>query len=321
VRANEDEQNKLGNDVSAATGTGCGVSVSWGDVVVADGDRVIDAVTGCTRSDLLAFGAQVAARLLPQLAGRAVSLRQWPAAEPGELHFAAPGELLGVGRRKLADGSDALEIACEEGLLHALLHGCIEFRTGHAHIAPPELPDRLVFALRPSVQAGWNEVAEAATRVRHSFHELGLACRVKTDGASGLHLEVPLRPAWAWAVLGSAAEALAAHACRQWPGQVSLSPQGGGALIDWQANGRASRVTASYSPCAQPGLGVSVPLRWGELVRVSGGDHWNVFALPHRLASLDSLGEGDPWSTEVCSPPALHEALRSLGFPVDLRPG
>ncbi|NUQ01755.1 MAG: ATP-dependent DNA ligase, partial [Armatimonadetes bacterium] len=80
-------------------------------------------------------------------------------------------------------------------------------------------------------------------------------------------------------------------------------------FIDWLRNARGATSVAAYVTRAREGAPVSTPVRWDELGRLSGGNHYTVANLPRRLSRLD----GDPWEGFAAQRQSLREALRKLG--------
>jgi bifunctional non-homologous end joining protein LigD len=98
--------------------------------------------------------------------------------------------------------------------------------------------------------------------------ELGLRTYVKTSGADGMHILVPIERRHTFEEAHSFAEAAAGVLEARHPGVVTtewLRAKRKGVLIDYHQNG-AGRTTASvYSLRPKPGASVSTPLRWEEL--------------------------------------------------------
>ncbi len=318
--------------MSAANGTGAVNAVTWEAVAVADPHRVIDAETGVTRGDLPHFAAWVAPRLLRELDGRTLTLLCAPhgtSQSPETKRHAGPTELLGLRRipsphlstpdscapdLPTPDLPARLGITCEEGLLHALLSGCLEFQTSNVRHPQVDRPDRLVFDLDPGPGTQWAHVLQATALLRAVLEEVGLKSFLKTSGGRGLHVLVPISPTLCWQAVQGVAEAFGAHLRQRFPERIALSASdaAGRVCIDPRRNGLDGTLVAAYSPRARPGLGVSVPVRWNELTTLTGGAHWTLQSLPQRLASLSSA---DPWAGYHGLNQPLDGALRALGFP------
>ena len=62
-------------------------------------------------------------------------------------------------------------------------------------------------------------------------------------------------------------------------------------FLDVMRNSRGATTVATYSPRAESGAPVSVPLAWEELISVRGAQQFTVQNLRTRLAALDA----DSW--------------------------
>jgi bifunctional non-homologous end joining protein LigD len=59
----------------------------------------------------------------------------------------------------------------------------------------------------------------------------------------------------------------------------------------------------------RPGLGISVPLAWDELMSIKAGDQWNVRNAHTRLDKGN-----DPWAGYAKAAKTLTAAMKQLGF-------
>ena len=80
-------------------------------------------------------------------------------------------------------------------------------------------------------------------------------------------------------------------------------------FIDYLRNGLGATTVAAWSARARPGLGISVPVDWSELMQLRGGDHWTVRSAHERLDRGN-----EPWAAYAKSARSLTAAMRKLGF-------
>ncbi|MEU4572157.1 ATP-dependent DNA ligase [Nonomuraea sp. NPDC023979] len=150
----------------------------------------------------------------------------------------------------------------------------------------------LVLDLDPPEGAGFGAVVAAAMLVRQALADCGLAGAVKTSGAKGVHVFVPVVAGIGMEDLAAATRALAARAERIDPSLATTAfireDRGGKVFLDSTRAGGAT-VVAAYSPRIRPGTPVSFPVAWEELDRVSPRD----FTVH---TAVDRLGDGDPWA-------------------------
>ena len=156
----------------------------------------------------------------------------------------------------------------------------------------------LVLDLDPPAGAAFAAAAAAARLVRHALADVGLAGAVKTSGAKGLHVFVPVVEGVRVEDAAAATRALAARAERLDPAIATTAflreDRGGKVFLDSTRSGGAT-VVAAYSPRVRPGVPVSFPLPWDELDTVVPAE------LTVRTA-VARLGDSDPW--RALMPPA-----------------
>ena len=281
------------------------------DLRVSHPERVIDAASGVTKLDLVRYYALVGSAMMEHLAGRPVSLLRAPAGVGGEVFFqkhAATDKMKGM--RPLSGAgvpSDAplLEVASATGLLSAAQRNVVEFHTGNQSRPSLARPDRMVLDLDPGEGVAWPQVQEAAELVRGLLEQLELPCYLKTSGGKGLHLVVPLRRLHDWDTVKGFSQQIVNHLATTLP-QRFVAKSGpknrvGKVFVDYLRNGPGATTACAWSARARPGMGISVPVEWSELGKLTAGDHWTVATAPSRI------GRGNaPWQ-------GYAEAARGIG--------
>ena len=143
------------------------------------------------------------------------------------------------------------------------------FRMGHWNE-----PDYLVMDLDPPEGSGFDVVAATAALVRAALTESGLNGSVKTSGAKGLHVFVPLAVGSSPEDVAAGTRALAARAERIDPDLATTAfvkeDRHGKVFLDSTRAGGAT-VVAAYSPRIRPGVPVSFPVAWDDVDRVTPG--------------------------------------------------
>jgi bifunctional non-homologous end joining protein LigD len=169
-------------------------------------------------------------------------------------------------------------------------------------------PTYLVLDLDPPSAGAFGLAVGVAQLVRQALADAGLSAAVKTSGAKGAHVFVPVAEASTEDV-AAATRAIAARAERLDPALATTAfireDRGGKVFLDSTRSGGAT-VVAAYSPRVRPGVPVSFPVAWDELDRIAPAD----FTV---RTAVRLLGEGDPWASHMPSPQRLSPELIEEG--------
>ncbi|WP_426173807.1 DNA ligase D [Massilia sp. TWR1-2-2] len=286
---------------------------------VTNPERVIDAQSGATKLDLVRYYALVGALLLEHLKGRPLSLVRAPSGVGGELFFQKHADIAKLPGMKQMDKAldpdhpPMLEVANVNGILSAAQWNVVEFHSQNAVGKAYETPNRVVFDLDPGEGVDWKTIQEAAALMKAFLDELGLTSFVKTSGGKGLHVVVPIKPAYDWDTVKDFSQQVVSHMAMTLPDRFAFKsgPRNrvGKIFIDYLRNGRGATTAAAWSARVRPGLGISVPITWEELPSIKGGDHWNV---QNAHTRLDKGNE--PWAAYAKSARSLTAAMKKLEF-------
>jgi len=288
-------------------------------VAVSHPERVVDASTGTTKLQIVAFYARVAPLMMSHLKDRPVSLVRAPAGLTGQLFFQKHLDASPVAGIRALDPSldpghaPLLEVAKGVGLQAAAQMNVLEFHTWNARSDNIAKPDRMTFDLDPGEGVAWCRVQEAAQVVQAFLAELGLVSFLKTSGGKGLHIVVPIKRRYDWDTVKAFSHAIVRHLAETVPARFAAKsgPRNrvGKVFIDYLRNGFGATTVAAWSVRARAGLGISVPLGWNELDLLEGGTHWTLANIHTRL----EIGNA-PWHDYAGSAQALTPAMKRLGF-------
>lgn len=283
-------------------------------------DRIIDPSTGLTKRDLAQYDETVAPLLLPHLKGRPVSLVRVPTDVNGEHFFQKHPEQLSLAGVRLLpeslypDHPPLMEIATAQGILSAAQMSVVEFHTWNALKTAIQKPDRMVFDIDPGEGVTWSAIQQATELVRVLLQELELDAWLKTSGGKGMHVVVPLRKQYGWDVVKGFSRAVTQHLARTMP-RIFVAKSGprnrvGKIFVDYLRNGFGATTVSAWSARARPGMGISVPVSWDELPRLTSSAEWTLENIHARLAVGNS-----PW--EAYRPQPLARAIKILGYSGD----
>jgi bifunctional non-homologous end joining protein LigD len=287
---------------------------------VTHGERVMDKESGVTKLELVEYYALVGELMMPHLKGRPVSLVRAPEGVGGELffqkHVVDPRKMPGVGQLEQSldpDHPRMTRIDTVEGILSCAQWNVVEIHSQNAVEKRYDTPDRFVFDLDPGEGISFAQVQEAAQLVRAFLQELGLTPFLKTSGGKGLHVVVPLKPKLDWDTVKDFSHAIVTHLAKTIPDRFSdksgAKNRVGRIFIDYLRNGRGATTVSAWSARVRPGLGISVPVRWEELMDLTSGAHWTVRTVGERLGIGNS-----PWEDYEESAATLTKAMKALGF-------
>ena len=173
-------------------------------------------------------------------------------------------------------------------------------------------PTHVILDLDPPEGSGFELVVQAAYLVKQALDEIGLAGAVKTSGAKGVHVFVPIDPADSADDIAAAARAIAARAERIDPdlGTTAfvLDQRHGKVFLD-STRAHGATVVSAYSPRLRPGVPVSFPLSWDQLGDIKPAD----FTLH---TAVDLLGDRDPWADAMPEPQRLPADLVAEGHEI-----
>jgi bifunctional non-homologous end joining protein LigD len=185
----------------------------------------------------------------------------------------------------------------------------VEYHPTLVRIDKPEHITHLVLDLDPPEGDGFKKAVAAAHLVRQALGDVGLEGAVKTSGAKGVHVFVPIDATASMEETAAATRAIGERAVALDP-KVATSAfmkedRKGKVFVDSTRVGGAT-VVAAYSPRVRPGAPVSYPVGWDDLDDVTPSD----FTVH---TALDRLGDGDPWAEQMPAPQQLSADLIEEG--------
>ena len=169
----------------------------------------------------------------------------------------------------------------------------------------------LVLDIDPPSADDFALAVQAAHLVRRALADVGMSGAVKTSGAKGVHVFVPIEPA-SMEDVAAATRALGQRAEKLDPDLATTAfikdDRHGKVFLDSTRAGGAT-VAAAYSPRLRPGVPVSFPVSWDELDGVRPAD-FTVRTAPQRM------GGRDPWADLMPAPQPLSADLVEHGHTI-----
>src|SRR5258706_213034 len=234
--------------------------------------------SGYTKRNLLAYYYRMADFILPFLRDRALVLRRYPDGIKGQAFFqkdmreglpdwfkTVPGDSEHRGEViQYATANDRASLLFLTGL------GCIDHNAWSNRYEDFDHPDYFFFDLDPSDGTEFSVVVTIAGALHEKLEELRLAHFVKTSGATGIHIYIPVEPVYTYEQLRTFGEIIARTVTAEYPNLVTnertvAKRPAGRVLIDVQQNAHGRPLAAAYSVRAFPQAPVSTPLLPREL--------------------------------------------------------
>jgi bifunctional non-homologous end joining protein LigD len=277
-------------------------------------DRVVFPEARITKVEVARYFESVAELILPHVAGRPLALVRCPEGSAHECFFQKhwigkrPPAIDTVGIRQ-SDGKVHPHVVVHDvaGLVTLVQWGVLEIHPWGARADDPERPDRIIFDLDPGPGVTWAEVQAATLGVRSLLDELGLDSWVKTSGGKGLHVALPIARRSTWDDVSAFAAAVAERMEREFPArfvaQASKAKRQGRIFVDWLRNTRGATAVGPWSTRARTEAGVSVPIAWSQLSKVTAGDQFTLRSLRPKRP------KDDPWRALLTSDQRLTKAM------------
>jgi bifunctional non-homologous end joining protein LigD len=278
--------------------------------------------SGYTKRDLIAYYYRMVDYVLPFLKDRPLVLRRYPDGIKGQAFFQKNmNESLGLpewfqtvpidseskgAQMPYAVANDRASLLYLTGL------GCIDHNPWSSRYPDLAHPDYFFFDLDPSDGTEFSAVVTIAEALYEKLESLKLNVFLKTSGATGMHLYVPVEPVYTYAQLRTFAEIIARMVSAEHPKlvtnerTVSKRPAGR-VLIDVVQNAEGRPLAAPYVVRAFPKAPVSTPLHPRELRTNLKPEKLNIKTLPERIKK-----EGDLWADFWKRRQRLDDAINLL---------
>lgn len=268
-----------------------------------------------TKRDLVDYLDGVSDQLVPCLRGRALSVIR---VHRGDAPFMqknlpkyTPDWVRSVTMWAESSKRDVTYAVCDDRrtLLWFGNQRAVEFHPSLTTVDHPDRVSFMVLDLDPPEGTSFSTVVATAELVRSVLDDVGLQGAVKTSGAKGVHIFVPLDETVSMEDAALATRAIAERAAARDPKLATTAfmkeDRGGLVFVDSTRGGGATVVSA-YSPRVRPGVPVSFPVGWDDLRDVVPSDI-TIFN------ALDRLGGTDPWAATMPAPQSVPADLVDEG--------
>ena len=291
------------------------------EVKLSNADRVLFPKSGITKGELFDYYGRVAPILVPHLRDRPFTMKRWREGIVGGSFFqkqAPKGIPDWIPTRRFTThpregGSREVDfplVNSREAILWMVQMHCIDLNAWYSRVDKPARPDFVLFDLDPP-DGEFPLAVRAAHLVREALEELELRSYVKTSGADGIHVLVPIARRHGYDETHRFAELVSKRLAENNPGVITtewLKRKRVGVLLDYHQNGAGKTIASVYSVRPKEGAPVSTPLRWDELTPELQPKQFTMAAALRRAEE-----HGDLFEPVLRGGQSLGAALRRLG--------
>jgi bifunctional non-homologous end joining protein LigD len=270
-------------------------------------DKVYFPESGIRKRELLAYYCEMAEYILPFLEGRPLVLRRYPNGITGATFFqkeapaGIPEWLKTATIFSDERGGDMQYVMADDraSLLYLTNLGCIDHNPWSSRVESQDSPDWVFFDLDPTPDTEFGVVLKVAAEIYEVLKAIKIKCYLKTSGASGFHIFVPLREGYTYEQTRTFAEVVGRVAAGRLPKITTFERAvrrrpAGTVLIDALQNARGKPLAAAYCVRAFPKAPISTPLDAEELNDAGDPGVWNIRTMAPRMKKKGDLW-GDFW--------------------------
>ncbi len=276
-----------------------------------------------TKGDLIGYYERVASLMLPYLRDRPLVLTRFPDGITGKSFYQkdAPDFAPAWVRTERIYSRDTerdiayLVVDDVEMLRYVANSAALPIHVWASRVPSLERPDWLVLDLDPK-GAPFTDVVRVALALRGILERLELPSYVKTSGATGLHIMLPLGARYTYEQCRTFARLLAVMGVEAEP-EIStvarpLRSRGGKVYIDFGQNGHGQTIVAPYSVRPLPGAPASCPIEWREVTSRLDPARFTLETLPARFDKMADpltpvLGDGIDMAAAIERIAELHQ--------------
>ena len=262
---------------------------------------------GYTKRDVLSYYAAVSPILLPFLKDRPLVLHRFPNGIKGNSFYQKEaGENIPDWIRTANIFSETKRqkvayflIDDLASLLYVTNLGCIEHNPFSARQGDLEKPDYMFIDLDPTGGTKYSRVVLAAKALEKVLKKARLKSYVKTSGATGMHIYIPIARKYRFEQVRALLEIVTRMAAEEEKGlltrifRVRERPRNT-VFVDVRQNAYAQSLAAVFSLRPREGAPASTPIDWKELKEGLQPEQWNIRTVIEDLPTRAKLWE-DFW--------------------------
>ncbi|HHY83023.1 MAG TPA: DNA polymerase domain-containing protein [Clostridiales bacterium] len=264
-------------------------------VRVTNPEKIMWPELGIRKIDYIAKMAELAPYIIPHARDRLLTAIRYPDGVDGKSFFQknTPGYApewietaeWNENNYTLLNSLSTLVWLCNQAVL--------EFHTSFNRIQDENKPTDLVFDLDPSPGQQFDHAAEAALLIHETLSGLNINSWVKTSGATGLQIYIPVGGRYDYDTARKINEFFGRYFAQKYPEKITLErmvkKRGTKLYFDYLQMWNGKTITMVYSPRAVPGGNVSMPVTWEEIEKGFSPEDFNLLNAKKRLEEKGDL--------------------------------
>ena len=274
-----------------------------------------------TKGQMLKYYEKMAPVILPYLKDRPLSLNRMPNGikTKGFYHKDAgenvPSFILTEQVESESSGKIIDYIICNNAatLLYVANLGSIEMNPWNSTRKKPDHPTYIVIDIDPSEGNSFDQVIDTALAATQVLQKAGATYCIKTSGATGLHIYIPLAAKYEYEHAKEFARMIALFTQELVPEYTTLErmlkKRGKRIYIDYLQNAKGQTLASAYSVRPVAGAQVSAPITLKELNHRLRPEQFNIFNMEKRVNKL-----GDIFYMVLGKGNNIRSCLRNLGY-------
>lgn len=242
-------------------------------------DKILFPRDHITKEQLITYYENIAPLLLPYCHDRAMTMLRYPNGIAGKSFYQKnvseyfPSWIKTKTINNRHEKGSNTYVVCQNAatLVYLANQACITPHMWLSKIDRLDYPDQIIFDLDPASTSAksFRTTCEAALIIKKLLEQQGLTCFVMTTGSHGLHVRVPLKREYTFAVVRAFAQAIADaaidYAPKKFTREMRKDQRKGRLFIDTMRNGFGATAVIPYAVRAHPHAPVATPLMWEEL--------------------------------------------------------
>ena len=317
VPRKESSSKSLEKELSDGDSESLNVELDGNKVSLTNLNKIYFKTPNLRKRDILLYYLRVAPYILPFLRDRPMVLKRYPNGIDGEFFFQKEAPSPRPDWVKTVDiftkerGKNVPYVLANDRatLLYLTNLGCIDHNPWSSRFDDQIYPDYIFFDLDPTEGTDFDVVLQVARAVQKQLEALAVRFFLKTSGASGFHVYVPIERKYTYDEARLFAGAIGQRVREKLPQAVTFERtvskrRNGTVLIDSVQNARGKPLASAYSLRPFSGAPVSTPVTVAELGRKIHPADLNITTIFKRLESV-----GDLWKDFWDSRQQLDEAV------------